>query len=158
MLPPAPSTKKIYLYHCLTLGFYFFYWCSHAGADVNQSARQKIVPSAWLLILPGGNYWWMWQYGQALDHVSYRRLKAADTFLLYIIASHAWLLLTFGFQPSFNWVSSDHFSSLAVVLLCGYLALCLILQIVGAAFFCATMQRKINALRQTSPATAHPAS
>jgi len=156
-MAPAPSTRKIYLYHYITFGLYFFYWCSRSRTDINHSANQKLIPTTWLLALPGGNYWWMWQYAQALQHVSYRRLKAADTFLIYLIASHAWLLLTFGFQPSFSWGNhTGNFSHFLIALLIIYAVVCFLLEITGAAFFCATMQHKINALRAASHPVTNP--
>ncbi|MGH7237187.1 MAG: hypothetical protein ACREGF_01485 [Candidatus Saccharimonadales bacterium] len=141
-----PSSGKIYLYNFLTLGFYFFYWCSRSRANINHSARQKLIPSTWLLAVPGGNYWWMWQYAGALDYVSYGRLKSSDTFLLYILATHAFVLLS----PLYYFLSgpSHTTASLHTILLIIIIAIIIVflISIAGAAFFCAVVQHKINAL------------
>jgi hypothetical protein len=140
----GPSSKKIYLYTVLTLGLYFFYWCSKSKYDINNSAKQKLIPTTWLLALPGGNYWWMWKYSEALEIVSYERLKKSDTFLYYILGSHAWLLLTFGITPNFSFGGRTHLSSTLITIILIYIFVSIILEILGSAFFCTTMQKKIS--------------
>lgn len=148
----GPNRRKIWSLTLLTFGFYFFYWCAHSRSDVNRSAQAKLVPTTWLLAVPGGNYYWMWKYAEALEFVSFRRIKKADTFLLYMLTSHAWLLLTFGLEPNFN--AGWRFNNLVLAIFIGYLVACVLLEILGAAFFCATTQRKISIITRsvaTSP-------
>jgi hypothetical protein len=141
----SPSIPRIYLYTVASLGLYYFYWCSRSRRNVHASAHQQLIPSTWLLALPAGNYWWMWRYANALEWVSYRRLKASETFLLYIIAFHLPLAITYNlriFAPG-NQVS---WHTLLTYLLL-YILVADILLSVGLAFFCSTMQKRIARLR-----------
>lgn len=90
------GTKRIFLYHYLTLGFYFIVWCARSRREIQRSAGRQLIPTLWLLIVPFGNFWWMWQYSQALEYVSYRRIKGSDVFLLYVVVVNAWLVLDVG--------------------------------------------------------------
>jgi hypothetical protein len=134
------STQKIFVYQALSLGFYFFYWCSRSRRDINRSAGRPIIPSTWLLALPIGNYWWMWRYANALDFVSYSRIKYADTFLLYIIVIN----LAFIGEPFFRVnIQVQHIS---ITLLLIALAAIWVTTIISLGFFCAVMQGKITKL------------
>jgi hypothetical protein len=148
------STKKIYLYQFLTLGCYFFYWCSHSRKDINRAAGTKLIPSTWLLILPLANYWWAWRYANALEFVSYNRVKASDTFLLYIIGSSVagGVVSVVRYLPS-NAIKTTNLHSLIIAaIILGIIFL--LLGIAGLGFFCAMIQNKINAI--IPPLTATP--
>jgi len=137
-----PSVGKIYLYQFLTLGLYFFYWCWHSRADIHQAARQALIPATWFLAIPGLNFWWMWQYAHALEYVTHKRLKANDTFLLYIIGLDAWLIVDI-----FRFQSLLHLTNGYVVLIGVYI----LVEIGGLSFFCAAVQKRINSLLPSSP-------
>lgn len=147
-----PGTLRIFLLHYLTLGFYFFYWCSRSRTAVNRAARQEIVPTTWLLAVPAANYWWMWKYGQALERVSFGRIKGGDTFLFFLLATYAWTLLS----GPFRWVvdfSSLKGGTLVWALVVTGIVLYLA-EVTGMAFFCAVTQRRINAVTGTNTTTA----
>ncbi|MDB5185184.1 MAG: hypothetical protein JWN38_992 [Candidatus Saccharibacteria bacterium] len=134
-----PSTKKILLLSIITLGLYFFYWASKSGAQVNAAAHQKLVPSAWLLIVPFGGYWWVWYYGLALETVSFRRIRGSDVFLVYLIAT-----LVFSPYSSFRVmpdVSGHHLWQFILI----FLGISLVIYgIIVSAVFCSVVQSKIN--------------
>jgi hypothetical protein len=144
-----PSTKKIILYHFLTLGFYFLYWCSRSRTDINRAARQEIIPTTWLLVVPFANYYWMWQYAEALERVTFKRIKGSDTFLIYIIATSFWFIVSPGYSFS---TSSTHLATHALIILISIvLGIFVLVQIAGLAFFCSTIQKKINAVTSNQP-------
>jgi predicted PurR-regulated permease PerM len=95
--------------------------------------------------VPGGNYWWMWRYANALDFVSYGRIKYTDTFLLYIIALNLVFIGTpfFRILTSFNGTPSLHAVIIVAIIL---FVVLLITSIITLAFFCATIQDKISKL------------
>ena len=152
MLNP-PSKAKIWLLSLVTLGFYFYYWCVRSQIDVNRSAKQQIVPSCWYLAVPGLNYYWMWLYTEALQKVSYNRIKATDVFLVYVICT-SFLGLPLSIGNFFNSSSSSNDSlgavspSLQTVLLVvGLLiAFAALANAVGLAFYMNYVQGKISAL------------
>lgn len=148
------SRRKIFLYQAITLGFYYFYWCSRSRRDIIRSAGGKpIIPTTWALALPIGNYWWMWRYSNALDYVSYGRIKYADTFLLYIIALNLAFVGTPFFRVFPTFTNPSHREIIVAVLI--FLVVMLITSIVCLGFFCAVMQDKISKLPK-SAATAPP--
>lgn len=151
-MPANISGRKIYAYCLLTLGLYFFYWCSRSREAVNRAAGQELVPSTWLLIVPAANYWWAWQYARALEYVSYKRIKYADTFLLYVIATLGPFMVL---GTLFGWVDGDtaEKASTHTLIVGGLIALgiLIILFALGLGFFCATMQKKIEAARAHLP-------
>ena len=152
-----PSSRRIWTLSLLTLGLYFYYWCSHSRAEINRSAKQNLVPTCWYLIVPGLNYYWMWLYAEALQKVSYRRIKQSDVFLVYVIAtSLIWLPSSFGRGFSFNTshaTASVHPTLHTILLIIGIIAaIAVIMNAAGLAFFCNYTQGKINALPRPSRA------
>jgi hypothetical protein len=89
----------------------------------------------------------MWRYANALDFVSYGRIKYTDTFLLYVLALNfavffGSMLRVVGFIDSQN--TKD------IILVVIVLAVLLLLtSIASMAFFCSVMQHKITNLAQT---------
>jgi len=140
------SRRKIFTYQALSLGFYFFYWCSKSRRDIIRSAGRPIIPSTWLLALPIGNYWWMWRYANALDFVSYSRIKYSDTFLLYIIVINLALIG----EPVIRFNIQVQHISLTLILIA--LAVVWVTTIIALGFFCAVIQDKITKLPKSTRA------
>lgn len=142
------NTRRIYLYQILTLGLYFYSWCTHSGSEINVLSGRKLVPSAWWFALPFGGYWWIWQYANSLDAITTSKIKLADVFLYYIIAVNAWIaVLGLGTGTSVINLSNK----INIVSLILYLALIFLAAILGHAFFCASIQNKINNLPVRDP-------
>lgn len=151
------SSKTIYFYQLVTFGLYFFYWCARSRADIHRAAGKKLIPSTWLLAVPLANYWWIWQYASALEFVSYKRIKTADTFLLYVIGTSGWIIAASNIDPiirsSYNSTVLNHPTTQQILVIGGIaLAVLSLIGIIGVAFFCSNIQHKINALaRPASP-------
>ena len=81
----------------VTFGIYFIYWqVKTKGA---MKALGADIPTAWLIIVPFVNIWWMWKYSQGVEHVTGGKLSGILTFILL------WLLGSIGgaiVQDSFN--------------------------------------------------------
>ena len=140
------SVKKIWLLNIVTLGMYYFYWCSQSRRDINKSAGLALIPATWYLALPGLNYYWIWQYSRALERVSFKRINGNDVFLIYIVGANFAAIAFSVFRlftidptatPSINTLIIVF--GLAIILLALATAL-------GLAFFCAYVQRRVNAL------------
>ncbi|MEO7364176.1 MAG: hypothetical protein ABIV43_01560 [Candidatus Saccharimonadales bacterium] len=142
------STRRLIAYQILTIGFYYFYWCSVSGREVNAAAGRKIIPSAWFLALPAGNYWWAWHYAEALDLVTKQRLKSNDTFLIFILSTSPSLLLGGGGLNYGSGSPGDNISQHTIVIIAAIvITFFVLLSIAGATFFICYMQRKIDAVR-----------
>jgi hypothetical protein len=143
-MPRQNSAGKIYAYSLMTLGLYFLYWCARSRREINQAARQNLIPSPWLLVVPAANDWWMWKYAHALEHVSYGRVPYADTFLLYIIAT----LVPLSPLSFFDIFSDGQTVGISTWTMVVIVAIILILMMsIGLAFFCSQVQQRINDAR-----------
>lgn len=144
------SVKKIHLYQAATVGLYFFYWCARAGGEVNNSLNRRVVPSAWFFLIPyAGAFWWVWKFAEGLDEATQRYIKRSDTFLWFILASLAWWGGVGGFHGDFS-SSGDH-DTIWTLIVFGYLAVGLVVNIVLYGVFCAVTQKKINQYLTRNP-------
>jgi hypothetical protein len=91
--PAAPLLLPI-----VTLGIYSLVWLVKTKNEMNETATNKI-PSAWLLIVPIGNWVWYWKYAVGVEEFTNHDFNRAGTF---------WLLALLGpigaafVQASFN--------------------------------------------------------
>lgn len=139
------APPNLVVLNCLSLGLYFVAWCSSSAKEVNASARQVLVTNAWYLLIPGLNFWWMWQYAFALERVTFKRIKAADVFVGYI-------LITF-IPTTFVSNISDFFriftgQSSTIIRATGYLASAIILWIIGSSIFITKLHGKIDSFQK----------
>lgn len=81
----------------VTLGVYSIYWQVVTKVEMNE--RGTAIPTAWLLIVPFVNIWWLWKYGEGVEKVTSAKLSGVLSFVLL------WLLGPIGqavVQDSFN--------------------------------------------------------
>ncbi len=86
----------------LTCGLYGLYWIVKTKSEMN--AQGANVPTAWLIIIPIVNIWWMWKFSEGVDHVTRGGVSAGVAFLLL------WLLSLIGMgivQSALNKVARD---------------------------------------------------
>jgi heme/copper-type cytochrome/quinol oxidase subunit 4 len=50
----------VYLFAIITLGIYLIYWLVQTKKEMNSLGAS--IPTAWLLIIPIANLYWMWKY------------------------------------------------------------------------------------------------
>lgn len=73
----------------VTCGFYIFYWFIVTKAELN--ARGAKIPTAWLFIIPFGNFYFLYKFAEAFA-ADVLKDKQDTTIILYF------LLITF-FMP-----------------------------------------------------------
>lgn len=81
----------------VTLGIYGIYW--EVKTKGEMVALGADIPTAWLLIVPFVNIWWLWKYSQGVEKVTGGKLSGVLAFILL------WLLGSIGaaiVQDSFN--------------------------------------------------------
>jgi hypothetical protein len=64
----------------ITFGIYGLVWYVKTKNEMNQ--RGASIPSAWLLILPLANIYWLWVYGSGVEKVTNGAHSALGSFLL----------------------------------------------------------------------------
>lgn len=144
-MPHSSSPNKVLLYCIFTLGLYFFYWSYKSRQAVIASARQQIIPTTWLLAVPLLNYLWMWQYSQALEKVTYLRIKASDTFLLFLAATIGPATISaifFDFVPEDTELKTEDIIIICILSFGSWL----IVNAIALGLFCKIMQTKLNSL------------
>lgn len=138
--------KQLWTRQFATFGIHFFIWAVRSNREANLAIGKKDVLPVWWFFLPGGGYWWMWQYAASLEQASERRIKSADVFLFYLIATSPWLV-----GPTFS-TNISGLSESSILLIFAIQIGLFILTSIATHGFCMTMiQAKINKLPATSP-------
>ncbi len=87
----------VFLLPFVTFGIYSIYWMVKTKGEMNSLGAK--IPTAWLIIVPLVNIWWMWKYSEGVEQVTGGKLNGVLTFILL------WLLGSIGaaiVQDSFN--------------------------------------------------------
>ena len=85
----------------LTCGIYYIYWLVNSKIEMNRLGAT--IPTAWLLIIPFVNIYWLWCWSQGVEKTTRGALTAVPAFLLI------WLIAIIGapiIQTYFNKVSA----------------------------------------------------
>src|SRR3989344_6278654 len=81
----------------VTFGIYSIYWLVKTKGEMNSLGAK--IPTAWLIIVPLVNIWWMWKYSEGVEQVTGGKLNGVLAIVLL------WLLGSIGgaiVQDSFN--------------------------------------------------------
>jgi len=84
-----------------TCGIYHIYWLVSTKLEMNQ--RGADIPTAWLLIIPFVNIYWLWRWSQGVEKVTNNALGAVPAFLLCWFLGFIGTAIT---QSYFNKVSA----------------------------------------------------
>lgn len=91
------SLVAVFLLTFVTLGFYGIYW--HVKTKGEMNARGAEIPTAWLLIVPLVNIWWLWKYCEGVEHVTGGKLNTVTAFLVIWLLGFIGMLIA---QDAFN--------------------------------------------------------
>lgn len=69
----------------ITFGIYAIVWQVKVKGEMNQLGAD--IPTAWWLIVPIGNIWWLWKYSQGVEVVTKEKYSAGLSFALLFLAS-----------------------------------------------------------------------
>ena len=70
----------VILLSIITLGIYSIYWLVTTKIQMNTKGAQ--IPTAWLLIIPLVNIYWLWKFSEGVEHVTKKGMQTAIAFLL----------------------------------------------------------------------------
>jgi hypothetical protein len=87
----------VFLLPFVTFGIYGIYWMVKTKGEMNSQGAT--IPTAWLIIVPIVNIYWLWKYSEGVDHVTAGKMSGILAFILL------WLLGSIGsaiIQDSFN--------------------------------------------------------
>lgn len=78
------SVAAVLLLPFVTFGIYSLYWFVATKEELNQNGAQ--IPTAWLIIVPFVNIWWMWKFSQGVEKVTNGHTSTILGFvLLYLL-------------------------------------------------------------------------
>lgn len=95
----------------VTFGIYSIVWIVKTKDEMNELGAN--IPTAWFLIVPFANIWWLWKYSEAVEEVTNGANSAVATFFMM------WLLGTIGHaitQSAFNAVTTDTDDDIHIVI------------------------------------------
>lgn len=69
----------------ITFGIYGIVWQVKVKGEMNELGAE--IPTAWWLIVPIGNIWWLWKYSQGVEKVTKGKYSAGLSFALLFLAS-----------------------------------------------------------------------
>jgi uncharacterized membrane protein YozB (DUF420 family) len=67
----------------VTIGIYGIVWLVTTKGEMN--ARGAQIPTAWLLIIPFVNIYWLWKYAQGVEEVTSKGMTAPIAFILLFL-------------------------------------------------------------------------
>lgn len=73
----------VVIFSLITLGIYSIYWMVKTKGEMNAKGAQ--IPTAWLIIVPFVNIWWLWKYSEGVDLVTNRQLTTVISFILLLV-------------------------------------------------------------------------
>ncbi|MCA9332867.1 DUF4234 domain-containing protein [Candidatus Saccharibacteria bacterium] len=86
----------------VTFGIYALYWEVKTKGEMNELGAD--IPTAWLIIIPFVNIWWMWKYCEGVEKVTGGKLSGVLAFVLLFLLSVIGAAII---QNEFNNVSSQ---------------------------------------------------
>lgn len=81
----------------ITLGIYGLVWSVKTKLEMNRLGAK--IPTAWLIIIPFVNIWWMWKYSQGVEQVTGGKISTILSFvLLFLLGVFGYAILQFEFN------------------------------------------------------------
>ena len=95
------SPIMVFFVSLITFGIYGLVWYVKTKNEMNAKGAQ--IPTAWLLIIPIANIYWLWKYSQGVELVTKKETSAAVGFILIFLLSVIGMAIV---QSKFNAVST----------------------------------------------------
>lgn len=73
---------SVVLLSIVTLGIYYLVWYVTTKDEMN--AKGANIPTAWLLVIPIANYFWIWEFSKGVELVTNKGMGAGTAFLLLL--------------------------------------------------------------------------
>ena len=83
-----------------TFGIYGIYWVITTKNEMNELGAE--IPTAWLILVPIVNIWWMYKYCEGWEQVTKSETSALMVFIVYIV-----------FAPIAIWIVQDNLNKIA---------------------------------------------
>ncbi len=74
----------VFLLAVVTFGIYGIIWVVTTKEEMNASADAG-VPTAWLIIVPFANFWWLWKFSGGVDKTTKGGMSGGFSFILLLL-------------------------------------------------------------------------
>lgn len=95
------SPVAVLLLPFVTFGIYSLYWQIVTKIEMNEKGAN--IPTAWLIIVPIVNIWWLWKYCEGVEQITNSKMSGVLAFLLIFLLGFIGEAII---QDSFNKVSA----------------------------------------------------
>ena len=79
------SPAAVFFLSLITLGIYSIYWEVKTKGELKSQVAD--IPTAWLIIVPIANLYWIWKYALGVEQVSKGKISAVLTLILLLLLS-----------------------------------------------------------------------
>lgn len=79
------SPAAVFFLSLITLSIYALVWEVKTKGELNRQGAD--IPTAWLLIVPLANLYWIWKYANGVEKVSNGKISAVLTLILMLLLS-----------------------------------------------------------------------
>lgn len=73
----------VFILSYITFGIYALMWLVQTKKEINELVGTTI-PTAWLLVVPGANVYWLWKYCEAIEELTYGERSGMGTFMMVV--------------------------------------------------------------------------
>jgi hypothetical protein len=94
------SPALVFFLSLITFGIYALVWQVKTKGELNRLGAN--IPSAWLIIVPLANLYWIWKYCEGVEQVSHGQISAVLALILLLLLSIVGLAIL---QSEFNKLS-----------------------------------------------------
>src|SRR5438128_209166 len=101
------SVVAVIVLSFITCGIYGLYW--YVATKDEMVARGAQIPTAWLVIFPIANIYWLWKWSQGVEHVSRGKMSAGVAFLMMMLLGVIGVAII---QSTFNKLADEETVSL----------------------------------------------
>ncbi len=100
------NPAAVLLLPLVTFGIYSIYWMVQTKKEM--VARGAEIPTAWLIIVPIANYWFLYKYSMGVEKVTGGKLNGLLVFIGHAVIGFVMSAIV---QDSFNNVSDSSYSA-----------------------------------------------
>ena len=75
----------VFFLSIFTFGIYIIVWRVKTKGEMNRLGAN--IPTAWLLLIPFVNIWWLWEYAAGVERVTNKAMSRVIAFILLVLLS-----------------------------------------------------------------------
>ena len=75
----------VFFLSIFTLGIYIIVWRVKTKGEMNRLGSN--IPTAWLMIIPFVNIWWLWEYAGGVERTTNKAMSQVVAFILLLLLS-----------------------------------------------------------------------